>query len=405
MKTFAESSLAPFLIQGLERMNIKTPTPIQQRTIPLLLAGQSVVGESQTGTGKTLAYLLPILQRIDSTSVAVQALILVPTRELTVQIRDVLDELCAGTDIRFQIIMGGVDSKRQIEKLKQKPHVIVGSPGRMYDLIEKKKLKVHEVKMVVIDEADQMLEANIMPEVEAVIKRTPRDRQLFVFSATISSLVEEWGKKWSEEEPQVIKMKGKSRLPETIEHYFIVTSEREKFDMLRRLLHALKPDRALIFVKKQHQVGEIVSWLSKKGVNVAGIHSEANKQEREQAMNGIRGGRIQYLVTTDLLARGLDVEGVTHVVNFDLPLDTDGYIHRVGRTGRAGKCGMAISLLAPKEKFMAGKLARQLRIEIPERVLFQGQLISPEEHRGHPMFTKKKNVQTKKMHTKNGDNG
>jgi ATP-dependent RNA helicase DeaD len=400
MKTFAQSTFAPFLLKGLAELNIKIPTAIQQQAIPLLLEGRSVVGESQTGTGKTLAYLLPLLQRIDAASSATQALILVPTRELTVQIRQVLDVLCSETDIRSQIIMGGVDMKRQIEKLKQKPHLIVGSPGRIYDLIEKKKLKVHDVKMVVIDEADQMLEAGMMREVEAVVQRTPKDRQLSVFSATISSLVEEWGKKWAAQEPKIIKIKGKSRLPETIEQCFIVTPVREKFETLRRLLHALQPERALIFVKKLHQVSDITGWLAQKGVNIAGIHSETHKMEREQAMNGIRTGQLQCLVTTDLLARGLDIEDVTHVINFDLPLDTDGYIHRVGRTGRAGKNGMAVTLLEPKEKFMAGKLAKQLRIELPERVLFRGELIAPGERPSRPAFKKGKKAAGVKARTK-----
>jgi ATP-dependent RNA helicase DeaD len=400
MKTFAESSLAPFLLQGLAKMNITTPTAIQQQAVPFLLEGLSVVGESQTGTGKTLAYLLPLLQRINAESSGTQALILAPTRELTVQIRQVLDELCAGGDIRFQIIMGGVDIKRQIEKLKDKPHIVVGSPGRIYDLIEKKKLKVHEVKMVVIDEADQMLESGMIREVEAVLQRTPKDRQLSVFSATISPLVEEWGKKWAGGEPKIIKIKGKSRLPEQIEQYFIVTSEREKFETLRRLLQALQPDRALIFVKKLHQVADIAKWLSSKGVRIAGIHSETKKMEREQAMNQIRKGEIHCLVTTDLLARGLDIEDVTHVINFDLPLDAEGYIHRVGRTGRAGKGGIAVTLLEPKEKFMAGKLAKQLHAPITERALFRGQLVPVQERRRPPAPKTKKNVRTKKTQTK-----
>ncbi|MBN6188534.1 DEAD/DEAH box helicase [Aneurinibacillus sp. BA2021] len=389
MKNFADIAFAPFLVTGLAKMNIKTPTPIQQQTIPLLLEGYSVVGESQTGTGKTLAYLLPLLERIQADSSATQALILAPTRELTVQIRQVLDELCGGTDIRFQIIMGGVDIKRQVERLKQKPHIIVGSPGRIHDLIEKKRLKVHEVKTVVIDEADQMLESGMMRETEAVIQRTPRDRQLSVFSATISPLVEEWGQKWTQRELKIVKIRKASRLPEQIEHSFIVAPEREKFETLRRLLHALQPERALIFVKKLHLVTDIAKWLSAKEVAIAGIHSDTRKAEREQAMNAIRKGDIACLVTTDLLARGLDIENVTHIINFDLPFDTEGYIHRVGRTGRAGKAGMAVTLLEPKEKFMAGKLAKQLHIEIPERELVRGRLVPVEEKNSRPPGRKK----------------
>ncbi|MCI1693032.1 DEAD/DEAH box helicase [Aneurinibacillus aneurinilyticus] len=399
MKTFAESGLAPFLLEGLAEINIKIPTPIQQQAIPLQLAGYSVVGESQTGTGKTLAYLLPLLQEIHADASTTQALILAPTRELTVQIRHVLEALCRGTDIRFQIIMGGVDIKRQIEKLKQKPHIIIGSPGRIYDLIEKKKLKVHEVKRLVIDEADQMLESGAVREVEAVMQRTPRTRKLSVFSATISPMVEEWGSKWTEEELKVIKIQEKSRLPKLIEHYFIVTPEREKFETLRRLLQALQPERALIFVKKLHLVGDIANWLAAKEVAIAGIHSETKKAEREQAMNKIRKGELRYLVTTDLLARGLDIDDVTHVINFDLPFDADGYIHRAGRTGRAGKGGMAVTLLEPKEKFMAGKLAKQLHIEIQEQMLFRGELVPPKKPSSRPPFKKKPNIKTKK-HTR-----
>ncbi|MFT9847495.1 DEAD/DEAH box helicase [Aneurinibacillus sp. REN35] len=400
MKNFADIAFAPFLVTGLAKMNIKTPTPIQQQTIPLLLEGYSVVGESQTGTGKTLAYLLPLLEKIEADASAAQALILAPTRELTVQIRQVLDELCSGTNIRFQIIMGGVDIKRQIEKLKQKPHIIVGSPGRIHDLIEKKRLKVHEVKTVVIDEADQMLESGMIREVEAVMQRTPRDRQISVFSATISPLVEEWGEKWTQDELKVVKIRKASRLPDRIEHSFLVTPEKEKFETLRRLLHALQPERALIFVKKLHLVTDIAKWLVAKDIRIAGIHSDTKKAEREQAMNAIRKGDITCLVTTDLLARGLDIEDVTHVINFDLPFDTEGYIHRVGRTGRAGKSGMAVTLLEPKEKFMAGKLAKQLHIEMPERVLLRGQLI-PLQEKSLRSPSKKRNTKEKtKYHNK-----
>lgn len=380
MTDFAAFELAPFLVARLTKQNITIPTPIQKQTIPLLLAGHSVIGESQTGTGKTLAYLLPLLQRINTSTSVPQAIILAPTRELTMQIHRVLSELCEGSEIRFQVIMGGVDIKRQMEKLKDKPHVIVGSPGRIHDLMEKKKLKAHEVNTVVIDEADQMLEAGMMRDVEAVIKRTPRDRQLSVFSATISSIVEIWGQEWAGEKPHIIRIAGKSRLPETITHSFIVTPEREKFETLRRLLQALGGGRTIVFVKKLHQVGDITTWLKGRGVSIAGIHSETRKQDREQALKEFHSGQVRCLVTTDLLARGMDVEDVAHIVNFDLPLDTEGYIHRVGRTGRAGKSGLAVSLLEPKEKFMAGKLAKQLGIEMPERTLFRGQLVPVKEH-------------------------
>lgn len=368
------ATLAPHLRKALEKKQITAPTTIQEATIPLLLAGKSVVGESHTGTGKTLAYMLPLVQRIDSTQDTLQAIIFAPTRELTLQLAHVLDELCEGTAIRYQTIIGGVDIKRQIEKLKNKPHIIVGSPGRMVDLLDRKKLKAHEARMVVVDEADQMVENRMLRAMETVIMRTPRDRQLFVFSATISPEVEAWSRQWANT-LEMIRIKRASRLPEAVTHAYIVTPERLKFEELRRLLAALHPTRAIIFVKKLHQVTDLTTWLAGKGIKIAGIHSETKKFDREKAMRHIHEGTINCLVTTDLLARGLDVENVSHVINFDLPPDAEGYIHRVGRTGRAGKSGAAITLLEPKEKFMAEKFGKQLGIKMEEKALNYGKLV------------------------------
>ncbi|WP_051331138.1 DEAD/DEAH box helicase [Aneurinibacillus terranovensis] len=376
------AALAPNFQEALKKMNITRPTEIQEVALPLLLKGKSVIGESHTGTGKTLAYMLPLVERIDCSLDSLQAIIFAPTRELTLQIARVLDELCRETNIRYQTIIGGVDIKRQVEKLKLKPHIIVGSPGRMVDLLDKKKLKVHEVRMVVVDEADQMVEARMLRAMETVLARTPRDRQISVFSATVSSAVEEWSKQWAEQ-LETIKIKRAARLPDTVNHYFIVAPERLKFEELRRLLVALRPTRAIIFVKKLHQVTDIATWLSGRGVKIAGIHSKTNKLDREKAMRQIHEGSITCLVTTDLLARGLDVENVSHIINFDLPLNPEGYIHRVGRTGRAGKSGTAVTLLEPKEKFMAEKFGSQLGIIMEERVLDHGKLAAPRAGHSH----------------------
>jgi ATP-dependent RNA helicase DeaD len=368
------SALAPFLQQALESKDIKEPTDIQQAAIPLLMDGKSVIGESHTGTGKTLAYLLPILQRIDPAEDTVQAVIFSPTRELTMQIANVVAEFCKGTDIRSQAIIGGVDIKRQMEKLKEKPQIIIGSPGRMVDLLDKRKLKVHEAKIVVVDEVDELVAARMLRAMETVMMRTSRDRQLAVFSATISAEVEKWSQQWAEQ-IETVRIKSNSRLPEGISHAFIVVPEREKFEELRRLLVALNPERAVIFVKKLHRVEDIASWLAGRGVNIVGIHSETKKLDREAALREFRSGDLNCLVTTDLLARGLDIEDITHVINFDLPMDAEDYIHRVGRTGRAGKKGFAVTLLEPKEKFMAGKFATQLGITFQEKSLLRGSLI------------------------------
>ncbi|WCK56022.1 DEAD/DEAH box helicase [Aneurinibacillus sp. Ricciae_BoGa-3] len=374
------SALAPFLQQALESKDIKEPTDIQQAAIPLLMDGKSVVGESHTGTGKTLAYLLPILQRIDPSADTVQAIIFSPTRELTMQIAGVVAEFCKGTDIRSQAIIGGVDIKRQMDKLKERPHIIIGSPGRMVDLLDKRKLKVHEAKMIVVDEVDELVEARMLRAMETVMMRTPRDRQLAVFSATISESVEEWSRRWAEE-VQTVRIKASSRLPEGISHAFIVVPERQKFEELRRLLVALNPERAVIFVKKLHRVQEIASWLAGRGVKIVGIHSETKKLDREAALRQFRNGDVNCLVTTDLLARGLDIEDITHVINFDLPMDPQDYIHRVGRTGRVGKKGLAVTLLEPKEKFMAGKFGDQLGITLQEKSVLRGSLVDARPHK------------------------
>lgn len=374
-QTFEAFHLHKDVLHNLKAMNITTPTPVQEQAIPLLLEGRDLIAESQTGTGKTLAYLLPILQKLDPASKKLQALILVPTRELGSQISQVLEQVTEGMDITSQLLIGGAAISRQIDRLRLHPQIAVGTPGRILELIKIKKLSMHHVRTIIVDEADQVFEQGEGQEVEAVIRSALRDRQLCFFSATIPNGVRNLADRWMKD-PASVQVQPQQKTAETLEHLYVISDERDRLDMLRKLVRALEPKSGIVFTNQVDDIGGILARLKYVGLSIEGLYGEAGKQERAKVMKDFRDGKIQLLLATDVAARGLDIPDVTHVFHFDLPVDADHYVHRSGRTGRMGKEGTVISLVAPQQMFILEKFSKSLGITFERKMLYEGKLVS-----------------------------
>ena len=344
--------------------DITDPTPIQSKAIPVLLAGADAYVSSETGTGKTLAYLLPVLARVDAAQRALQVVIVVPTHELAMQICDVGRELAqkAGLGIRFQPLIGGVSTKRQLEKLKDKPQVIVGTPGRIDELIKGRKIKPHTVKSVIVDEVDRLLLGESLAEVRSIIKSMQRQRQLVFVSATQRAETTEEAEALASDLVQV--HAGADQVNSAIEHFYIECEERDKAEVLRKLLHALEPLRAIVFMHRSANAEILASKLNHHKIPVVDLHGAKDNAQRKKAMDDFRAGEAKVLIASDIAARGLDIRGVSHVFNFDIPTQSKDYLHRVGRTSRAGSQGCAVSIMTAQEVRLAKRYQSDLRIEV-----------------------------------------
>lgn len=364
----------------LEELNLQEPTAVQSEAIPALLAGQDVYARSQTGSGKTLAYLLPILAKIDPAKPDIQGLVLAPTQELAMQIVRVAEQFAESTGCRVQQLIGGAAVKRQLEKLKQKPHLVVGTPGRLYELLKMRKLRLHGVSAVVIDEADQMFELGSTKELEAVLAAVPASRQLAFFSATLPPRAEELAHKLMRQ-PVPIDVAREQKVAASIRHHAVEAEPRDKFETLKRLLHALKPASALVFVEDTDQIANWESKLNFEGFAAGSLYGDADKLRRSQTLDRFRDGKIRVLLATDVAARGIDLAALQLVVNLGVPYEADRYVHRAGRTGRMGRDGMVVTIVSPREWYLVDKLRRRLGIEIAQRELHGGKLIEPSERR------------------------
>jgi superfamily II DNA/RNA helicase len=374
--TFTDLQLQPALISALARQQITDPTPIQSAALPVLLAGKDAYLLAETGTGKTLAYLLPIFSRLDAQQLATQAMILAPTHELAIQIHRQCGELAqnAGWAIRSLLLIGGTSTQRQIEKLKKKPHLVVGSPGRIAELIGKGKLKPGHIRSIVIDEADRLLAEESLLSVREIVKAVPSARQLIFASATrepestavIATLA-----------PDLVMLEaGAAAVNENIEHLYLLCEERDKPDELRKLLHALQPERAIVFVHRNDQSERIAARLAHHQIAAADLSASLDKEDRKHAMDGLRSGEIRVLIASDVAARGLDIKGVTHIFNFDVPTLSKAYLHRVGRTGRAGAKGLAISLATEIEARVIPRFEEELGIAMRHVRMREGKVVA-----------------------------
>lgn len=373
--SFAALGVTAALAEALAAQGLQVPTPIQKEMIPVALEGKDVVARSATGTGKTLAYLLPLLQRLDVTRRETQAVVLAPTYELAMQIYRVLGELSrqAGLGVTAASLIGGAALARQVEALKARPHVVVGSAGRVLELLRKRKLALGGVRTIVLDEVDRLLDEQNAAAVQDVLKAAPQERQLLLVSATLPARVQTAIAALA---PAAIALEAAAeKLPDSLTHLYVRVDHREKLEGLRKVLQALQVERALIFVEQQGRLEQILEKLRYHGLAVAGLRKDAGKQERKEALEALRQGKVSFLVATDLAARGLDIAGVTHVLNLDFPEDPQAYLHRAGRTGRAGQAGVVVSLVAPGEMARLERCRRSLGLPLQEGVLHRGRLV------------------------------
>jgi ATP-dependent RNA helicase CshB len=344
---FDRFDFKPFIIDAINELGFHEPTEIQSRMIPLVLKGESTIGQSQTGTGKTHSYILPILQKIDHKRKEVQAVITAPTRELADQIyREILKVTThcqEGEEITTRLFMGGTDKQRTIEKLKNQPHIVVGTPGRINDLIKEQALIVYTADLLVVDEADLVLDMGFIEDVDQIASRMAESLKMFVFSATIPEKLKPFLKKYMEN-PKFIHIEPKHIAAENIEHYLLPSRHRNKLQLTFEALKIFNPYLAIVFTNTKKTADEVADALIQKGLKVGRIHGDLTPRERKKVMKQVKDLEFQYIVATDLAARGIDIEGVSHVINFELPSDLDFYVHRVGRTARAGKSGVALTI-------------------------------------------------------------
>jgi len=380
--TFHDLALPPALVAHLEEREIMQPTAIQEAAIPVIAEGRDLIAESQTGTGKTLAYLIPAMNRIDEGTRDVQVVVLVPTRELGMQIVREAEKIGAVLNRSVQQLIGGAALSRQVEKLRAHPQLVVGTPGRILELIKLRKLSLHGVKTLIVDEVDQVFDLGSKQEVERILGKTLRTRQILFFSATVSPAIREMADKWMNG-PAEIRIKPEKKAAESLSHLYFVTEERDKIDMLRRVVRHFNPKAAIVFLNDTEDVAEITSKIAHTGLSIKALYGDSGKQARAAVMKGFREGRFQLLLATDVAARGLDFPGLTHVINFDLPIDADHYVHRAGRTGRMGRAGTVVSLLAEKERFIIAKFSKALGVDFAEQTLFAGKLLAADERASH----------------------
>jgi superfamily II DNA/RNA helicase len=383
MTTFLELGLPPELVSALARQQITEPTAIQVAALPPLLAGRDVYLTAPTGTGKTLAYLLPVFSRIAPEEAATQAVIVAPTHELAIQIQRQCGELAvnAGWAIRSVLLVGGTSMERQLEKLKKKPHVVIGTLGRIHDLLDMGKLKARALRVVVIDEADRMWVPDNLPALHALLAAAPAGRQLILASATPPK---EGTTAFATVAPELTIVRvGGEPVNENIEHFYLVCEERDKIATLRKLLHAVKPERAMVFVQKTGQADDVAARLAHHGVPAVALDAAGDKFSRKQAMDDFRSGRVPVMVASDVGARGLDIAGITHVINLDAPGQSMAYLHRVGRSARAGARGQAVTLVTAAELRLIRRYEGELGILLQAMRLREGRMMaaSDEPHR------------------------
>lgn len=347
---FSQLGLSPQLVQAVSDLGYITPTAIQTRIIPLMLEGQDVIAQSQTGTGKTAAFALPILQNLKPGQRNIQALILAPTRELALQVAKATTEYGSGLNVRVLAVYGGQPYSRQISRLRQGVDIVAGTPGRLLDLIEKGELNLSGISTVVLDEADEMLSMGFIEDIESILSKIHSERQTALFSATISPEISRMAGKYMHS-PQSITIKSKHLTVDAIEHRYCLVNKGDKLAVLTRLFEVENITSGLIFVRTKIGTGELVNELMGRGFPAEALNGDLSQETREQVLNRFRNNQITVLVATDMAARGLDIDNISHVFNFDLPEDPELYVHRVGRTARAGKTGIAISLLSVKELF------------------------------------------------------
>jgi ATP-dependent RNA helicase DeaD len=347
---FGGLPLSEVTLAALDKADYLDPTPVQVGLIPRALRGDDLMGQAQTGTGKTAAFAIPILERLEphKGKAGPQAIVLVPTRELAVQVRDEVAKLAAGRRVHVVAVYGGKPIRKQTEQLRLGAEIVIGTPGRVLDLMERGTLNLSGVRIAVLDEADRMLDIGFRPDIEKVLRRCPQSRQTLLLSATIPPEVRRLAERYMHE-PDVLDFSPKDLAVETIDqHYFTVDAE-YKFDLLVGLLRREQPQQAIIFCRTKRGTEKIYQRLSRRFESVGAIHGDLQQRVRDRVMAQFRQGKVRYLVATDVVGRGIDVTGISHIINYDIPQFCDDYVHRVGRTGRMGREGVAFTFVTPEE--------------------------------------------------------
>jgi ATP-dependent RNA helicase DeaD len=369
LPSFNDLALSEPVLKAIESAGYETPSPIQAQIIPFMLDGRDVLGQAQTGTGKTAAFALPILSRINLSQKAPQALVLAPTRELAIQVAEAFQGYASKLK-GFHVlpIYGGQDYSIQLRQLRRGAHVVVGTPGRVMDHMRKGTLKLDKLKTLVLDEADEMLRMGFIDDVEWILEQIPAKRQIALFSATMPTVIRKIAQKYLSN-PEQVTIKVKTQTADNIRQRYWMVSGTHKLDALTRILEAEEFDGMIIFVRTKTATAELAEKLEARGHSTAAINGDMSQQLRERSINNLKNGKLDILIATDVAARGLDVERITHVVNYDIPYDTESYIHRIGRTGRAGRSGDAILFVSPRERRLLGNIERATKKKVEEMQL------------------------------------
>lgn len=359
---FKKLGISSKLEAVLNKNGITEPTPIQTKAIPEIVNGRDVIAQAQTGTGKTLAFLLPLIDKIDTDKDYVQGLIITPTRELALQITNEAKKLGEAKGLTILAAYGGQDVEQQVNKLKKGMHLVIATPGRLLDHMRRKNIELGRLKTLVLDEADEMLNMGFLEDIESVIIDTPKARQTMLFSATIPNEVRKLGSRFMRD-PVQIEIEGKNVTLDEIKQVVIETTDRGKLDTLCQLIDEFRPYLAIVFCRTKRRVISLNFDLQSRGYNSDELHGDLTQAKRERVMKSFRTAKLQILVATDIAARGIDVEGITHVINYDIPDDVDSYIHRIGRTGRIGNLGMAVTLVTHRDADSLAMIDRKIKAD------------------------------------------
>ncbi len=363
--SFGKLGLSPKILEGVQAMGFVEPTPIQLRSIPLILSGQDVIGSAQTGTGKTAAFSLPILSQLgEHVASRPRMLVLEPTRELAAQVETAIHDFSRFTDLKTVVLFGGVGYGRQMDALKSGVDIIVATPGRLLDHLERGTCRVDQIKHLVLDEADRMLDMGFLPDVRRILNRCPRERQTSLFSATVPPEIETLIQ-WAMHNPQTIEIGARRSPKESVNHVIYPVSDSQKTDLVLELLRRVNYDSVIVFCRTKHGADRVAHLLKRSNHAVAVLHSNRTQREREQALRGFRDGRFEVLVATDIAARGLDIAEVSHVINYDVPQHPEDYIHRIGRTGRMEATGDALTLMVAEDIRHVNSIERFIGQKIP----------------------------------------
>lgn len=365
---FEELNIEPAILKAIYDIGFEEPSPIQEKCIPEVMKGVDLIGQAQTGTGKTAAFGIPIMQRVDPRIKKVQSIILAPTRELAIQVSGEMRRIGKYKRINVLPIYGGQSIRHQIRALQQGVHVVIGTPGRVLDHIHRRTLKLDAVDIFVLDEADEMLDMGFIDDIEEVLRHLPEKRQMLLFSATMPSEILRLSRRYMNRAKRISVNKGDVTAPSIRQVYYKVL-EKNKLDGLCRILDSDDVELGIVFCRTKKGVDELADALQSRGYMAGGLHGDLNQAERNRVMQDFRSGRIELLIATDVAARGIDVGNVTHVINYDIPQDTESYVHRIGRTGRAGKAGAAMTLVTPREIKLLNTIQRETKSDIEARSL------------------------------------